>query len=286
MNAADVSRCQFSPRAPDEVRERDRQHAVLAGAAEEHVGDEQVVPDPEELEDRERRERRHRQRDDEPPEDREVVGAVDLGRLDDRGRQRADVVAQQVDRQREPEPRVGQPHAEERARPGRGRGRWQPPIWRRRCTDEGSGSAPSAAARPAAPTTSTNRTSRPRKCIHEKAYAANAAIVIGITVAGIADREAVQERVPEAPGVERVPVVLERPLRGAERMREDGPPSGRVDERLGAERRDQHAERSGSARAMTTTSDRDADEPAARTAVVRTLAPRRCSARRRSGAAR
>ena len=47
------------------------------GAPEEHVRDEQVVPHPEELEDGERRERRHRQRDDQPPEDREVVGAVD-----------------------------------------------------------------------------------------------------------------------------------------------------------------------------------------------------------------
>ncbi len=37
---------------------------------------------------------------DQPPEDREVVGAVDLGRLDDRRRQRADVVAQQVDGER------------------------------------------------------------------------------------------------------------------------------------------------------------------------------------------
>ena len=36
------------------------------------------------------------------------------------------------------------------------------------------------------PTTSTNNASRPGKCIHEKAYAANAAIVIGMVVAGIA----------------------------------------------------------------------------------------------------
>ena len=36
------------------------------------------------------------------------------------------------------------------------------------------------------PTTITNRTYRPRNSIHENAYAANAAMVIGITVDGIA----------------------------------------------------------------------------------------------------
>ena len=77
MNAAAVSRCQFSPRDADEVCEGDREHPVLRGAAEEHVGDEQVVPHPEELEDGEGGEGGDRQRDDQPPEDREVVGAVD-----------------------------------------------------------------------------------------------------------------------------------------------------------------------------------------------------------------
>ncbi len=115
MNAAAVSRCQFSPRAPTRFGEGDREHPVLPGPAEEHVGDEQVVPDPEELEDRERRERRHRERDDQPPEDREVVGSVDLRRLDDRRRQRADVVPEQIDGQGQPEGGVGQPHAEEGA---------------------------------------------------------------------------------------------------------------------------------------------------------------------------
>src|SRR4051794_36368418 len=54
----------FAVRA-DEARQRDRQDARVGGAAEEHVRDEQVVPHPQELEDRERRERGHRQRDDE-----------------------------------------------------------------------------------------------------------------------------------------------------------------------------------------------------------------------------
>ena len=52
---------------------------------------------------------------DQPPEDREVVGAVDLRRLDDRRGQGADVVAQQVGGEREPERGVGQPDAEEAA---------------------------------------------------------------------------------------------------------------------------------------------------------------------------
>ena len=114
MNAAEVSRCQSSPGA-DEVGERDRDHPGVLGAAEEHVGDQQVVPHPQELEDREGGEGGHRQRHHQSPEDREVVGAVDLGRLDDRRRQRADVVAQQVGRERQAERRVGEPDAEERA---------------------------------------------------------------------------------------------------------------------------------------------------------------------------
>ena len=55
-------------------------------------------------------------------------------------------------------------------------------------------------------------------------------------------RQAVQERVPEARRRPAPPVVLERPLRGVERVREDRPPSRAVDRFLWAERRDQHAE--------------------------------------------
>ena len=92
MNAADVSSCQFSPRRANELAQRHREDAVLTGPAQEHVGDQQVVPDPQELEDRERGERGNRQRHDQSPEDREVVGSVHLRRLDDRRGQRADVV--------------------------------------------------------------------------------------------------------------------------------------------------------------------------------------------------
>ena len=93
MNAAAVSRCQFSPRGPTRSASAIVSDLCVSGAAEEHVRNEQVVPDPEELEDRERRQGGHRQRHDEPPEDREVVGAVDPGGLDDRRGQRPDVVA-------------------------------------------------------------------------------------------------------------------------------------------------------------------------------------------------
>src|SRR5919106_241594 len=70
---------------PHQVRQGDRQHPALAGTTEEDVGDQQVVPHPQELEDGEGGQRGNRQRHDQPPEDREVVGAVDLRRLDQRG---------------------------------------------------------------------------------------------------------------------------------------------------------------------------------------------------------
>ena len=59
---------------------------------------EQVVPHPDELEDRERRERRRRQRQDDPEEDLPVSGAVDPRRLDDLARDLGDEVVQQEDR--------------------------------------------------------------------------------------------------------------------------------------------------------------------------------------------
>ncbi len=46
-------------------------------------------------------------------------------------------------------------------------------------------------------TTVMNMTSRPRKCIHEKAYAANAAIVIGITVEGIVTARLLRNALPK-----------------------------------------------------------------------------------------
>ena len=114
MKPPAVSSSQPWPCWPEQLARATVSGCVLAGA-EEHQRDEQVVPDPEELEDRERRERRHRHRQDQPPERREVAGAVDLGRLDDLLGQRGHVVAQDVDRQRHAEADVGQPHRGERA---------------------------------------------------------------------------------------------------------------------------------------------------------------------------
>ncbi len=56
--------------------------ARCPGAAAEDQRDQQVVPDPEELEDAERRDRGRHQRQHDPAEDLHVAGAVDAGRLD------------------------------------------------------------------------------------------------------------------------------------------------------------------------------------------------------------
>ena len=159
MNAAAVSSCQFSPCDPTRFGSAIVSTRVSWRAAEEHVRDQQVVPHPEELEDRERGQRGHRQRHDQSPEDREVVGAVDLRRLDDRRRQRPDVVAQQIHREREPERRVREPDPEERAVQVRGRGRpctppiVAPPMYSRRI-----GISAICSGTTISPTTSTNIT--------------------------------------------------------------------------------------------------------------------------------
>ncbi len=58
--------------------DRDRDRLRVAGEGQR---DEQVVPDPEELEDRERRDRGQSERKDEPEEDPHLRGAVDPSRL-------------------------------------------------------------------------------------------------------------------------------------------------------------------------------------------------------------
>ena len=50
MNAAEVSKCQFSPREPTSAAS-DRHNAVLLRAPEKDGRDEEVVPHPEELKD-------------------------------------------------------------------------------------------------------------------------------------------------------------------------------------------------------------------------------------------
>ena len=72
----------------------------------ERQRDEQVVPRPEELEDRERRDCRQTERQDQPQEDDDLVRAVDARRLEDVLRQPDEEVAQQEDRERQPERRM------------------------------------------------------------------------------------------------------------------------------------------------------------------------------------
>jgi hypothetical protein len=77
--------------------------------AEEDERQQVVVPDPEELEDGERRQGRLGEGQHDPPEDAEVPGAVDAGRLEHVPRQAGDVVVEEVDRERQPEGGVGEP---------------------------------------------------------------------------------------------------------------------------------------------------------------------------------
>ena len=66
-----------------QLTQRERQHdSTSALGAQEHEGDEQVVPDPQELEDRERGERRDGQRQDDLDEHLEMGRAVDAGGLE------------------------------------------------------------------------------------------------------------------------------------------------------------------------------------------------------------
>ena len=83
----------------------------------------QVVPDPEELEDGEGGKRRKGQRQDDAGKDFEIASAIDAGGFDDFLGQAGDVVAQEIDRQRQAEGGMRQPdagiglgwHAKERA---------------------------------------------------------------------------------------------------------------------------------------------------------------------------
>ena len=103
------------PARTDDVQQARRHDCDILVRAEERLSHEQVVPDPQELEDREGREGRRRQRQDEPGERLEVRGAVDVGGLEDVLRELAHVVVQQVGGQRESEACMRQPDGQERA---------------------------------------------------------------------------------------------------------------------------------------------------------------------------
>src|SRR5690606_35642757 len=85
-------------------------HRLRLGVGE-HQRDQQVVPHPQELEDAERGDRRAAQREDHPPEDRPLRAAVHPRRLEQVPRDRGEEVAQQEDRERQPERDVEQHHA-------------------------------------------------------------------------------------------------------------------------------------------------------------------------------
>ena len=74
--------------------------------------DEQVVPRPEELEDRERRDRGQPERQDQAEEDAPLRRAVDARRLEDVAWDPDEEVPQQEDREREPERRVEEHEAQ------------------------------------------------------------------------------------------------------------------------------------------------------------------------------
>ena len=135
-NDAGAMMSMFEPnwRSCAEDRDRDRRRV-----ARHHERDEQVVPRPEELEDRERRNRRQAERQDQLQEDADLRRAVDARRLEDVLRYPDEEVSQQEDRERQPERRVEEDQAEDRV------------VEVRPCCRGGrSGSAPSAAARRAA----------------------------------------------------------------------------------------------------------------------------------------
>ena len=79
---------------------------------QEHQGHQVIVPDPEELEDGKRGQRRDGQRQDQLLEDGEVRRAINEGRFQNIPRQGANIVEQQVDRQRQPKAGVRQPHCQ------------------------------------------------------------------------------------------------------------------------------------------------------------------------------
>ena len=97
-----------------QVGQHDRQRVVRGLAAEIDQGDEQVVPDPQELEDDQRGEGRDAHRQGQPEERGRGTRPVDRGRLEDLAGQRAEVVAQEVDGERQAVARVRQPDRQHR----------------------------------------------------------------------------------------------------------------------------------------------------------------------------
>src|SRR4051794_35307378 len=85
---------------------------VRLDVATERQGDDQVVPRPQELEDRQRGDGGQAERQDQPQEDPHLRGAVDPRGFEDVARYAGEEVAQQEDRERHPERHVEQDQAE------------------------------------------------------------------------------------------------------------------------------------------------------------------------------
>src|SRR5262245_32689309 len=93
------------------VEDRNRDRLRVAGERER---DDEVVPRPQELEDRERRDGREPEREDEAEEDPKLGGAVDARGLEDVLGYPDEEVPEQEDREREPEGRVEEDEAQNR----------------------------------------------------------------------------------------------------------------------------------------------------------------------------
>ena len=158
MKAAAVSRCHSPPSELTRLRDRDGQRQVRRWAPRSTRATSRSFQTHRNWKIARAASAGTAQRQGQPEERRRRVGPVDRGRLEHRSRQAAHVVAQQVDRERQPEAGVGQPDREEgvrrcpRSRKSRSRG--TSVTW--------SGTT-------SRPTTSTKRTSRPGKSIHAKA---------------------------------------------------------------------------------------------------------------------
>ena len=113
-NAPAVRTCQSWPREPTSSLSWIVSTATSSPVTKEDERHQEVVPDPEKLEDGEGRQCRNRQREHEPNESCEVRGAIDIRRLEQVLGKLGDVVVQQIYRERQPETCMRQPNPKKR----------------------------------------------------------------------------------------------------------------------------------------------------------------------------
>ena len=201
-------------------------HRVLRGVLDEHEGHQQVVPDPQELEDPVRGDGRHREGHDDRPEDPDLPGTVDAGRLDEVTRQRDEEVAQQEDPERQRERGMDQPDRAEAGgqaeRPEQGQERDERDLDRHEQQRDHE-QEQRVAEREAQPRERVGGHRRQRERQERRRDG---------------DDHVVDERLDHALRVEDLLVVL-----GREPERQDGlPPAGRLDVGPRSERRDEEAD--------------------------------------------